>query len=306
MEHYRLNLHRGHRPAFDEAPAAFRRRAFGVDYLAIRGMQGGELYFTRAGWARAPTLLPRVWFDNERFLRIGKALQKATGTVYLVPVPHPARGRTGIVIKFCRFGQDVGCTRIEPGLLPPEVAPLVAGAEFAGPFEEFGLVFRLRAYRGPRGERFRTKMPLAIYCPPTRYVPWQLGRDQSRCWRHDRALADGQELAPPGRRIVHHWDRLYILLYQWIEGIDLEEAGVNNLLSEEAVGAFTVQVARELMAAGFAVMDHKARHIIVRPDPTTGRLIGRGGRIAYSLIDYELLMPLAVNVGESARRRDLP
>lgn len=304
MEHYRLSLHRGRRPAFDEAPAACRRRAFGVDYLAIRGMQGGELYFTRAGWARAPSLLPRVWFDNERFRRIGKALQKATGSVYLVPVPHPARGRVGVVVKFCRFGQDVGCTRIEPGLLPAEVAPHVAGAEFAGPFEEFGLLARLRACRGPHGERFRTKIPLAIYCPPTRYVPWRLGRDQSRCWRHDRALTDGQEPGPSDRRIVHHWDRIYVLLYQWIEGIDLEEAGVNNLLTEEEVGAFTVQAARDLLTAGFAVMDHKARHIIVRPDPATGRLIHHVGRIAYSLIDYELLMPVAVNAAEGALRRD--
>jgi hypothetical protein len=280
-------------PAFDEAPPAARRRAFGVDYLAIRGMQGGELYFTRAGWARAPSLLPRVWFDNERFLRIGKALQKATGSVYLVPVPHPARGRVGVVVKFCRFGQDVGCTRIEPGLLPAAVAPLVSGAEFAGPFEEFGLLARLRAFRGPHGERFRTKIPLVIYCPPTRYVPWRLGRDQSRCWRHDRVLADGQESMPPSRRIVHHWDRIYVMLYQWIEGIDLEEAGANNLLTEEEVGAFTMQVARDLLAAGFAVTDHKARHIIVRPDPGSGRLVRRGGRIACSLIDYELLMRVA-------------
>jgi len=292
MEHYRLSLNRGRRPSFDEAPVACRRRAFGVDYLRIRGMQGGELYFTRTGWAIAPSLLPRVWFDNERFRRVGKALHKATGSVYLVPVPHPARGRTGVVVKFCRFAQDVGCTRIESGLLPPEAAERVGAAEFAGPFEEFGLVARLRAYRGSRGVRFRTMMPLAIYCPPTHYAPWQLGRDQSRYWRYDYALDAGQEAMPAGRRIVHHWDRIYVLLYQWIEGVDLEEAGVNNLMPVEDVSAFTLQVSRDLLAAGYAVLDHKARHIIVRPDLETGRLIRHGGRIVHALIDYELLVPV--------------
>ncbi len=292
MEHYRLNLHRGRRPTFDEAPDKHHRRAFGVDYLVIRGLQGGEFFFTRAGWALAPSLLPRVWFDNERFRRIGKVLTKATGSVYLVPVPHPARGSTGVVVKFCRFAQSVGCTQLEPGLLPPPVAALVTGAEFSGPFEEFGHLGRLRAHRTPAGGRFRTEIPLGIYCPPTHYTPWQLGRDETQYWRYDSALRTAQESMPEERRIVHHWDRIYVLLYQWIEGVDLEEAGLNNLLPEDEVRALTLQIAHDLFAAGYAVFDHKARHVIVRPDPETGRLLQRHGRVVYSLIDYELLVPV--------------
>lgn len=293
MEHYRLNLHHGRRPLFDDAPATYRRRAFDVDYLAIRGMQGGEFFFTRTGWALAPSLLPRVWFDNERFRRIGKALTKATGSVYLVPVPHPSRGKLGVVVKFCRFAQDVGCTRIEPGLLPPAAAALAAGAEFSGPFEEFGHLARLRACHTASGDRFRTKIPLGIYCPPTHYLPWQLGRDPSRYWRYDYALRTAQESMPEGRRIVHHWDRIYVLLYQWIEGVDLEDAGANNLVREDEIRSLTLEVARELFDAGYVVVDHKARHLIVRPDPTTGQLRRRRGRVAYSLIDYELLIPVS-------------
>lgn len=293
MEHYRLAIHHGRRPAFDEAPAAHRRRAFGVDYLVIRGLQGGEFYFTRAGWAIAPSLLPRVWFDHDRFRRIGKALTKATGSVYLMPVPHPVRGSLGVVVKFCRFAQDVGCTQLEPGLLPSPAAALVTGAEFSGPFEEFGHLARLRAHRTPAGDRFRTKIPLGIYCPPTHYAPWQLGRDESRYWRYDSSLASGQEATPAARRIIHHWDRIYILLYRWIEGVDLEEAGLNNLLPNDEVRALTLQIGRDLFAAGYAVFDHKARHVIVRPDPDTGRLLRRRGRIVYSIIDYELLAPVA-------------
>lgn len=297
MEHYRLTIHRGRRPSFDEAPLAHRRRAFGVDYLAIRGMQRGELYFTRAGWALAPSLLPRIWFDHERFRRIGRALTKATGSVYLVPIPHPARGKIGIVVKFCRFAQDVGLTRIEPGVLPAPADALVPGAEFSGPFEEFGNLARLRTSRDPRRPRFRTKIPLGIYCPPTHYAPWQLGRDESAYWRYDYALRTEQDAAPDVPRLAHYWDRIYVLLYQWIEGVDLEEAAANHLISENEVREITTQVAHDLLAAGFAVLDHKARHIIVRPDPATGRLLRHRGRLAYSLIDYELLVPVKAPSG---------
>jgi hypothetical protein len=293
MEHYRLNIHRGQRPEFDAAPESFRRRAFGVDYLAIRGLQGGEFYFTRAGWALGPAILPRVWFDDERFRRIGKALAKATGSVYLMPIAHPARGDIGMVVKFCRFAQSVGCTHFEPGLLPQEVAPMLCGPEFSGPFEEFGHLAKLQAYRGPGGRRFRTKTPLGIYCPPTHFAPWQLGRQESEMWRYDYALANEQASVPAERRIVHHWERVYTLLYRWIEGVDLEEAGRNNLMTEDAVRAFTIEVGRDLYEAGFTVLDHKARHIIVRPDPATERLKEWRGRPAYALIDYELLLPVA-------------
>lgn len=292
MEHYELNFHRRQRPAFDEVPAEHRRRAFGVDYVAVRGMQGGEFYFTRAGWARAPSLLPREWYDNERFCRIGKALPKATGSVYLVPVPHPVRGSFGLVVKFCRFAQDIGCTHLDPGLLPPEVAGRLFGAEFSGPFEEVGRLMQLRAQAMPDGRRFRTEIPLGVYCPSKHFAPWQLGRDETRQWRYDAALASSQATEPARRRIVHRWERLYVLLYQWIEGIDLEEAGRRGLLSEADVRTLTIEAGRDLLAAGYTVLDHKARHLIVRPSVRTSRLLRHRGKIPYALIDYELLVPV--------------
>jgi hypothetical protein len=50
-------------------------------------------------------------------------------------------------------------------------------------------------------------------------------------------------------------------------------------------------VARDVAAHGFAVLDHKPRHVIVRPG-RNGRPVARGGRTAYAVIDYELLVPL--------------
>ena len=54
-------------------------------------------------------------------------------------------------------------------------------------------------------------------------------------------------------------------------------------------------IALAVLAAGFAVLDHKARHVIVRPDRRTGGLLTRRGELVYALIDYELLVPVSVH-----------
>ena len=123
-----------------------------------------------------------------------------------------------------------------------------------------------RRYRSGGGRRFRTMVPLGIYCPPKRFAPWQLGRADSAQWRYDSSLADAQAGVPVERRLVHFWDRIYVLLYRWIDGIDLEEAARCGAVTESALRASTSNIAREVLAAGFAVLDHKARHVIVRPD----------------------------------------
>jgi hypothetical protein len=233
MEHYDFRFHRGQRPAFDEVPTTARRRVFGVDYITVRGAQGGDLFLTRAGWAIAESLRPRLWYDGELFRRIGRALTGGTGTVYRVPVPHPARNQIGIVVKFCRFGQDVGLTLAGEGRAFPWPDALLEGAEFLGPFLEFGRVEELRA-RLRTSPRFGTMRPLAIYCPAIRHPRWQLGRSPGREWQHDRPLAADQTGAGD-RAVRHDWERLYILLYQWIEGIDAEEAVAAGLLDRTAM-----------------------------------------------------------------------
>lgn len=291
MEHYDFRFDRRRPPAFDEVPAAAGRRVFGVDYVAVRGAQGGDLFLTRAGWGIAESLRPRLWYDGELFRRIGRALSGGTGTVYHVPVPHPARERFGVVVKFCRFGQDVGLTQVggAGGLRFPWPDTLLDGAEFLGPFLEFGRVEALRA-KLRRSPRFGTMRPLAIYCPAMRHPRWQLGRAPSRDWQHDRPLAADQ--AGAGANAVRHdWERLYILLYQWIEGIDAEEAVGAGLLDREAMIALARTAAEDLAALGFAVLDHKPRHVILRPRRSGGGLLRRGGRPVYALIDYELLVP---------------
>jgi hypothetical protein len=293
MEQYDLRLSRGRKPSFDDVSDAHRRHAHGVDYVAIRGLKGGDLYCTREGWAMAESLLPRYWHDDQRFRQIGRALPGATGSVYRVPVPHAARGTVGIVVKFCRFGQDVGITAIGGDSHFPWSANLIASAEFLGPFEEFGAIHRLRTLvRAGQGSRIGTKRPLAIYAPATLHPAWQLGRDDYRLGVQSRALASDQLAQPPDRRLVYDPERIYVLLYSWVDGIDAEEAARTGIISNETMIALGRTAAEAVAAHGFAVLDHKPRHVIVRPRGH-GQLLSRHGEPVFALIDYELLVPFS-------------
>lgn len=291
-EFYDLTLQRGRRPAFDAAPARHRRRVHDVDYIAVRGMQGGDLYCTREGWAVAESLLPAVWYDDQRFRTVGRALPGATGSVYRVPAPHPVRRDMGLVVKFCRFGQDVGLTVLGDAAGFPWPAKLLDDAQFLGPFEEFAAIGRLRAQVATgRAPVVRTKRPLAIYCPPARHPLWELGRAHHLYARQAAALDADQRRRPEQPPVAYDPERLYVLLYQWVHGIDAEEAARHGALSNAAMVELSHAVARDVAAHGFAVLDHKPRHVIVRPQ-RDGRLVSHRGRTAYAVIDYELLVPL--------------
>ena len=72
MEGFDLSLGKGRKPLFDEAPARFRRRIPGVDYLHLKGRQSGDLFITRAGWSAASSILPERWFTGSQFSKPGQ------------------------------------------------------------------------------------------------------------------------------------------------------------------------------------------------------------------------------------------
>ena len=289
MEGFDLTLGRGIKPAFDDAPASVRCRIDGVDYLWVQGRQGGDLYLTREGWPEAARLTPDRWYTGDRFQKAGRALAGATGAVYRVPVEHPANPRFALVVKFSRVGQEVGITVVSGRLRDdPEFMNRVAHAEFLPPFEEFGNLCRLR--RRCRG-LFATHAPLAIYSPPTRYLPWQLGRKQHlRSASSIRLRASQGDTDDPGR-VVYDWERLYILLYRWMDGFDVEQAVRAGIVPPERAEEWTADAAARLRELGWVVLDHKPRHLILRSRRGTGPLVVRNGRPALGLVDYELLYP---------------
>jgi hypothetical protein len=289
MEGFDLSLGKGRKPSFDEAPACFRRRIFGVDYVHLKGRQNGDLFITRAGWPVASSILPERWFTGAQFSKPGQALAGATGAVYRVPVAHPVRSDFALIVKFSRFGQDVGLTVAGKGLREDAAfMSRVAHAEFLPPFEEFGNLTRLRTQSCGH---FVTKAPLAIYSPPTRYLDWQLGRKGHLQTSYSQRLLAAQESTGADGRVDYDWERTYILLYRWMNGIDAEQAFAAGLISETRMTDWTRRVAAVLRQLGWEVLDHKPRHLILRQQRNSRNLLMRRGLPVLGLVDYELLVP---------------
>ena len=71
-------------------------------------------------------------------------------------------------------------------------------------------------------------------------------------------------------------------------GTDAEALVREGTLSLQDVAALMVDVIDDLAAKGFRVLDTKPNHIILRTRPH-GNLLRRSGRLAYALVDFELL-----------------
>lgn len=288
MEQFNYKFGRIYQPAFDKVPVAHRYNLFGVDYVRIVGKQGGELYVTSHGWGCMESILPGSWFVDGRFKKVGRALAGATGAVYRVPVVHRARGDFALVAKFSRAAQDISVTLVGRGdHLDAEERARIEEAEFLSPFEEFGNLMQLRA---AAKSEIPTKQPLAIYSPATRYLDWQLGRKSYLCARMSRALEASQRDAPEGHRVKYDWERLYILLYRWIDGIDAEAAMQAGAISKERMIALGQEARVRMRRLGWMVCDHKPRHVIVRNARRKNGLLRRDEELKWALIDYELLV----------------
>ena len=290
MERFNYTFGRLYQPAFDAVRLQHRYRLFGVDYVRLTGKQGGELFVTRHGWNHIEAVLPQNWFVDDRFKKVGRALAGATGAVYRVPAVHPTRPAFALVVKFSRAAQDISVTLLDQGAhLNDEERAHIDTAEFLSPFEEFGNLVEVR--RAARST-IPTKHPLAIYSPATRYLDWQLGRHPHVCSRMNRALLASQTDVPEERRVRYDWERLYILLYRWIDGIDAEAAMYAGLITKERMVELGQEARLRLRELGWMVCDHKPRHVIIRPSHRGNGLVRHGGETAWALIDYELLVRL--------------
>jgi hypothetical protein len=277
----------GELPPFQILPPGRRARVFGVDYALCPQPDGGELYISRPAWPWHDYLQPDRWWDREKIAVRGERLAGSTGTVYRARSAPPGRLPRDLVIKFSRVAQDVPLFIPDEFLesLPKEA---VATARFLGPFAEFGLLTEMRdsvMNHGPH--RLRTKVPLAIYSPPEKYPLWQTGRHSDIFRSHLRAMTNDQfenGLAP----VLLDIARDYLAIYEWIDGIDAEEASQRGLLDETRLRDLTRLTNLTMARLGYRVLDNKPRHVIVRPRPD-GTLATRHGQILHAVIDFELL-----------------
>ncbi len=90
----------------------------------------------------------------------------------------------------------------------------------------------------------------------------------------------------------YDWERIYILLYRWMDGIDLEQAHAAGIVSEKQMIEWTRHSAEQLLDLGWMVLDHKPRHLIVRPRRGRG-ILRRHEQPVRGLVDYELLVRTA-------------
>jgi|GEM_PF-416540 len=273
---------------FGALPAPKTAEIYGVRYAVFERPDFGQLLVTRYGWPMLPALMPERWFTEGKFWRTGERLGQSTGTVYRFGVKEENGSTTDLVIKVSRYAQDVPFYADASFLRRiPEL--VMASLRFNNPFEEFGRLIRLRSTK--HGRRLYTKRPLAIYSPPEQLQLWQHGRTEGAARMEREAVAEVQDKG----RVQIELDpfRSYYTLFGWVSGVDASSLFQAGQLSETDMAQLTEDSIADLMARGMIVLDHKPAHIIVRPNATgTGCLRRSDGRIAYALVDFELLVDM--------------
>jgi hypothetical protein len=273
--------------SFEQVFAEMKANAFGAEYACLDMENGGKLFLTSYGWPWLAYLLPGRWYENNRFVVEGWRQPCGVGTVYRVPVYDPGGQGLDLVVKFSRFAQS---TMLYAGSnFPANISPaIVASARINSPFEEIGLLMKLRHRRIGGRPSISTKTPLAVYCPPAIEDFSRFGRTESRFKHCQQAMEENQSLSSGGARIELDIARQYILLYQWVEGENASVMQKRGFLSCDEVHSLTGRVNEELKSHGFRVLDYKPEHIILRVS-ANGSLLRHNGELMYTLVDYELL-----------------
>jgi len=256
-------------PTSIDLSAQPRIRVMDVEYVHVALGNGDDLYLTGYGLPFAAQLMPDCHWTDEAWSRANRRRLAGTSMVYRIRT-KPAGGRSkDIVLKWNRMGQDV------PGTTQGDD---LATAEFNSPFEEFALTLELRGARGGAPGRLYTHKPLAVYVPAGHVDGDRLGR---RAYK-----LEAKQRAHPEIRLHPH--RNYAVIYEWIKGIDAEQAFREGRLSEGELAGLVRHVDREMRDKGFVVRDNKPHHVIIRPGDG-GPMARRAGRWVYAYVDFELL-----------------
>ncbi len=262
---------------------------FGVRYAHLKTKDGGDMWVTDLGRPFMECLAPERWYEEGWFAKTGRRLE-GTSSVYHFQSRRlaPTDRSVDLVVKWSRVGQDVPLT-MDPEVvrmmgLEEEVAP-----RFNSPFSEIGLMMELRASRrGDRKVRVLTQRPYAIYSPPQRVADWQTGRSDHAFGQDARMMAEDQKGRANEDSVKLEKDRQYAVLYGWVKGDDAAKTFTSIGLGEGEMRELTGDVIGDLSEKGFRVLDTKPAHFIVRTDEK-GVVKDRKGKVAYALIDFELL-----------------
>lgn len=263
-----------------------------VVYVHKKTENEGDIYLTRHGHPHGELLDIENWYEPEWFAA-NRVRLLGTSYVYRVPTKTVDGKSLKLVVKYSRVGEDVPMNT-------HQLAQFL-DTEFNSPWEEFMLVMEMREGTfGPADLRLRVQRPLAIYVPPEPMQFWQTGRSRSRI---SNIISKHQGLSLD---IL----RQYILVYEWIDGLNIVEAFESFGCKGDELNALlhplTLKVIDDMAAKGFAVADMKPSHIIIgeeRMKQINAAGEGEAARATkvaavqeavekkdYSVVDYELML----------------
>jgi hypothetical protein len=246
-------------------------RILNVNYAHFKYHNGDDLYVTEYGLPVYRYLDPNDFLNDKEWFRHHAVRLSGSGTTYKISTKVIDRRAKDLVVKYNRMGQEI------PGL---ESMDSMDGAEFNSPFEEFSLVMELRSARNKASENLVTQKPLAIYVPAQRLEMERMGRLEYKLQ---------PKVETHRREVTLDVFRAYVVVYEWIEGIDAAYAYKEGIITEEQMIELTRGVEEEMEFKGYIIKDNKPHHIIIRPDAVGNLKKNRNGRVLQAVIDYELL-----------------
>lgn len=256
---------------------------FGVHYLHASLPDESDIYLTRFGAHLLDYFVPPEFLTDKQSFKEHAVKLEGTSATYKIVADARGKPDKAFVVKWNRMGRTIPAD---------DESDEFTGAEFNSPFEEFSLVTELRDANKVRDKVVITQRPLAIYVPAKRNELWRTGREEyvmkAKQSKHENEIALDMF-------------RDYIVVYEWIEGIDAVVAVRNGVLEEHQMVSLTLDADDRLRNLGYRVRDRKPHHVIVRPRNNGALAHTPQHGVLYALIDYELLERLP-NVDEELKK----
>ncbi len=246
-------------------------RILNVNYAHKKFENGADLYVTQYGLPFYTLLDPNNYLNDKEWFRNNSIRLSGSSTTYKVTTKRINKKSKDFVIKYNRMGQEI------PGA---EKLHELGNAEFNSPFEEFSLVMELKHAKNETLGNVITQKPLAIYVPAKRIELWRTGRMEYKLQ---------PKLETHRRDVELDMFRAYVVIYEWINGIDAAHAFKEEIIDEQQMINLTREVEQEMNLKGFVARDSKPHHIIIRPDAGGGLKKDRSQNVLRAVIDYELL-----------------
>ncbi|MBN2533286.1 MAG: hypothetical protein JXB88_10360 [Spirochaetales bacterium] len=244
-------------------------KIFNIYYIHLK-INKDDLYITKYGFPFIENLKPENFLTDDEWYKQNSVRLSGTSCTYKVRTKKVNRRDLDIVIKWNRMGQDI------PGA---ETSDEFHGAAFNSPFEEFSLVMELRKTKYESPGKIITQKPLAIYVPAERIELWQMGRRQYKI----------QEKIDKHKDVILDMFRSYIVVYEWVKGIDATQACTKGFISKDKMESLTLTAEEDMRNKGFIVRDRKPHHVIIRHDKSGKLFKSRDKKVLYALVDFELL-----------------